>query len=143
MSVSSIDRSAIHAHVELIHSLAASLTERGKLVIAAFAEDPDQVDPKTGKLGLPLRPILAHVEIGELEKSLRIIADLTVRPRYNVYMPLAVHRHDLRPGGKGYEKDVVAVLGLVSDFDDEDAPRWVERLPISPKPAKPEPNRII
>jgi hypothetical protein len=132
MSVSSIDRSAIHAHVELIHSLAASLTERGKLVIAAFAEDPDQVDPKTGKLGLPLRPILAHVEIGELEKSLRIIADLTVRPRYNVYMPLAVHRHDLRPGGKGYEKDVVAVLGLVSDFDDEDAPRWAERLPISP-----------
>jgi hypothetical protein len=45
---------------------------------------------------------------------------------------LAVHRRDLRPGGKGYEKDIVAVLGLVSDFDDEDAPRWAERLPIPP-----------
>jgi hypothetical protein len=49
MSALPIDRSTIRAHVELIHGLAGSLAERGKLVIAAFGEDPDQVDPKTGK----------------------------------------------------------------------------------------------
>ena len=132
MSILSIDRSAIHAHVELIHRLAAPHAEQGKMVIAAFAEDPDQVNLKTGEPGLPLRPVLEHVYIGNVERSVRIIADLTVRPCYNVYMPLAVHRRDVRPGRKGYERDILAVLGLVCDFDDEGAPRWAERLPIPP-----------
>jgi hypothetical protein len=132
MSILSIDRSAIHAHVELIHRLAAPHAEQGKMVIAAFAEDPDQVNLKTGEPGLPLRPVLEHVYIGNVERSVRIIADLTVRPCYNVYMPLAVHRRDVRPGRKGYERDILAVLGLVCDFDDEGAPRWAVRLPIPP-----------
>jgi hypothetical protein len=54
------------------------------------------------------------------------------RPHYNLYMPLAIHGPDVRSGAKGFERDVIACLGLVADFDDPDAARWAERLPLPP-----------
>ena len=47
-------------------------------------------------------------------------------------MPLAVFRSDLASGGKGLERDIIACLGIVADFDDPDAAKWPERLPIPP-----------
>src|SRR5438270_2568026 len=52
-----IDPDAIRAHAELIHRLAGPLGGKGKLVITAFGEDPDQLHPKTDKPGCPLTPI--------------------------------------------------------------------------------------
>jgi RepB DNA-primase from phage plasmid len=120
----------IRAHAEIIHRLAAPLAGKGKLVIAAFGEDPDRPNPKTGAPGYPLPPLIRHVGIGDVEKTVSVICDLSSRRHYNVYMPLAVFRLDLPAGRKGTEEDVVAVLGNVADFDDPDAARWSERLPL-------------
>jgi hypothetical protein len=122
----------IRAHCEMIHTLAAPLAGQGKLVIGCFGEDPGRLNPKTGALGCPLAPRVVHVEIGAIEATDRTVADLTVGEHRNVYMSLAVFRSDLRKRRKGFEKDIVAVLGLVADFDDTDAARWAERLPLPP-----------
>jgi P4 family phage/plasmid primase-like protien len=127
-----IDPDLIRAHAELIHRFAGPLSGKGKLVITAFGEDPDDLHPKTGKPGCPLKPIVVHVEIGDIGTTVRTIVNLATRQHYNVYMPLAVFRLDLPAGKKGAEKDIVAVLGLVPDFDDRQAARWAERLPIPP-----------
>ena len=60
------------------------------------------------------------------------VSNLTIAQHSNVYMSLAVFRSDLRAQGKGCERDIVAVLGFVADFDDPDAARWNERLPVAP-----------
>jgi hypothetical protein len=121
-----IDPDAIRAHAELIHRLAGPLAGKGKLVITAFGEDPDQLHPKTDKPGCPLTPIVVHVEIGDIATTVQTIVNLATRRHYNVYMPLAVFRPDLEEGKKGAEKNIVAVLGLVPDFDDQEAGRWAE-----------------
>ncbi len=46
----------IRNHIRLIHLLAASLRGQAKVVATVFGEDPHQIDPKTGKSGLPLKP---------------------------------------------------------------------------------------
>ena len=45
-------------------------------------------------------------------------------------MSPAIYRPDLPSGAKGFERDIVACLGIVADFDDPDAAQWVERLPL-------------
>ena len=127
-----INEAAIRQHCEIIHGLAAPFAGSGKLIIARFAEDPGQTNPKTGRPGLPLTPIVVHLAVGDAETTVQTISNLTVGQHANVYMPLAVFRPDLRKGGKGYEKDVIAVLGLCADFDDPDASRWTKRLPLPP-----------
>jgi hypothetical protein len=127
-----IDADAVRAHAELIHRLASPLAGKGKLVITAFGEDPDQLHPKIGKPGCPLKPIVFHVAIGDIETTVQTIVYLARRQHYNIYMPLAVFEIDLEAGKKGAEQDIVAVLGLVPDFDDREAARWAARLPIPP-----------
>ena len=41
-------------------------------------------------------------------------------------------RRDLLTSKKGEEADIVALLGVVADFDDADAERWAERVPLPP-----------
>lgn len=131
-AISGISPDAIREHVEIIHELAAPLAGQGKLVIAAFGEDPDKPNPKTGASGYALPPLIEHVAIGDVDKTVSTICNLAKREHYNVYMPLAVFRIDLPVGKKGFENQSVAVLGLVADFDDRDAARWAERLPLPP-----------
>jgi len=126
------DVSLIRAHIEIINKLAEPVTGQGKLVIACFGEDPDQTHPSTGKPGCPLPPTVVHAEIGDVETTVQLICNLGTAEHRNIYMPLAVFRPDLPGGKKGYEKDIVALLGLVADFDDADAARWAERLPGPP-----------
>jgi hypothetical protein len=116
----------------MIHRLAAPLAMQGKLVIACFGEDPSQLNPTTGTPGCPLRPRVVHVGIGDIETMVRGVSNLTVLDHSNVYIPLAVFRPDLPKGRKGFEHEIVAVLGFVADFDDPAAARWVERLPLVP-----------
>jgi hypothetical protein len=114
----------------MIHMLAAPFAGQGKLVIGCFGEDPGPLNPKTGARGRPLAPRVVHLEIGAVEATVRTVTDLTVGKHRNVYMSLAVFRSDLPNGRKGFEKDIIAVLGLVADLDDAEAARWVERLPL-------------
>jgi hypothetical protein len=119
-----IDEELIRQHVEMIHQQAAQGNAEGKLVIASFGEDPT-----TGK---PLSPKIVHVRVGDVDCTVDEIVRLSRQPYRNVYMPLAVFRADLPPGNKGREDDIVAVLGLVADFDDPDAACWGDRLPVEP-----------
>ena len=107
-------------HAELIHRLAAPLRGRGKLIVAGYGEDP--------ATKAKLKPKVEHVAVGDVGATLAAIERLREEHR-NVYMPLTVLRPDLETGKRGEEADIVAVLGLVADFDDADAARWSERLP--------------
>jgi hypothetical protein len=127
-----IEPTLIRDHVRLIHFLSQPLTGQGKVVATGFGEDPNQNDPKTGKPGLRLAPHAVHAAVGDVQESLRGIAQFLMRPHYNLYMPLAIHRPDLRPGAKGLEQDIVGCLGIVADFDDPESARWAERLPLPP-----------
>jgi RepB DNA-primase from phage plasmid len=128
----SLDLIAIRAHVEHIHRLAAPLAGKRKLIVAGFGEDPDRANPKTEKLGGPLLPIVTHVAVGDMQGMVRAITDVARQPHYNAYSPLAVFRADLPNGKKGSEGEILSVLGLVADFDDADAARWADRLPLPP-----------
>ncbi len=67
-----------------------------------------------------------------MNESLEGLARFLKQPHHNIYMPLALFRPDLPSWAKGYERDVVACLGIVADFDDSDAAKWAERLPTPP-----------
>ena len=122
----------IRDHVQLIHMLAAPLRGQGTIVAAVFGEDPSRIDANTGKPGLPLKPRVVHAVVGGVKETLDGLARYVNLPHHNVYMPLAVFRPDLPSWAKGYERDVVACLGVVADFDDPDAVKWAERLPMPP-----------
>lgn len=118
-STSSNDR-GIRGHIEMLHSLADSTD--GKLIVASYGQDPDT--------GENIHPKVHHFQIGDVERMVAIIEQLTKDKHRNIYIPLAVMRSDLPQGKKGSEADVVAVLGLVCDFDDDDAAAFDERLPV-------------
>jgi DNA primase RepB-like protein len=122
----------IRWHVGLIHELAERFGGPGKLVIAGFGEDPDQTDSSTGKPGRRLPPQVVHADVGDVRQSLTGLSPFVKRPHQNVYMPLAIFQQDLPSFAKGYERDVIACLGLVADFDDPEAARWASRLPMPP-----------
>lgn len=127
-----IDGAALRRHVEALHALAAPLAGIGKLVVACFAEDPDEINPKTGKRGRPLPPQIKHLEIGDIVENIRVLSRGTQAQHCNAYMPFAVLRNDLGRGRKGEESDIEGVLGFAADFDDADAKNWQRRLPMSP-----------
>jgi RepB DNA-primase from phage plasmid len=99
----SFGRSAIEAHVSLLHDLAAGLD--GILILAAFEEGG-----------------LANVQrfqIGDVAGMVETIMGFDGHPRANLYTPWAVMRRDLEPCKKGTEADVVAVLAAVPDLDND------------------------
>jgi Mesyanzhinovviridae DNA primase len=123
----------LFGHCALIHDLAGRTEEQGKLIVTAFGEDPSQLNPKTEKPGLRLTPKVVHFDIGDPAPMAKYLREIAGQRHYNTYIPLAIFRADLPPGAKGGEKDIVACFGLVADFDDPDAARWEERLPIPPQ----------
>ena len=116
----------------LIRQLAASLAGNGVVVVTGYGEDPDEINSKTEKPGRPLRPKVSHAAIGKIRETLDAVSRFVKQPHYNLYMPLAIYGPDLRQGAKGSERDIIACLGIVADFDDAEAARWAERLPLSP-----------
>jgi putative DNA primase/helicase len=108
--------------VAVLHRLAQPLSGKGRLVVASYGQDP-----ATGK---DLTPKVAQFEIGDVDGMVNRIAMLSGEQHRNVYVSLAVVRPDLKQTKKGEEGDLVAVLGLVADFDDTDAANHSARLPV-------------
>ncbi len=122
-SARSINQDQIRAHVERLHVLAAPYKHKGVLGLSGFGTRPD---------GTILEPLNGHFGIGDAEAMVAAIANVGTEPYGNIYTSLAILRPDLPQGRKGGEKDVVAVLGLVADFDDPDAAAYNDRLPLPP-----------
>jgi hypothetical protein len=114
----------LESHIKLLHELASPYAGRGKLILTCYGEDPD-----TGKA---IPSAIGDYEIGDDAQMIKDAQELISIPHGNVYVPLAVMRPDLPSGKKGGENDIVAVLGLVADFDDRDAAAYATRLPLPP-----------
>jgi RecA-family ATPase len=115
----------LHHHVAMLHKLASGID--GKLVLASFGEDPTTKES--------IHPKMFHFQIGDVDSMVAGALALNTEKHRNVYAPLAVMKAELPAGKKGHADDVVAVLGIVADFDlkdDPDAGRYAERLPIPP-----------
>jgi hypothetical protein len=112
----------VHTHVAMIHRFAASCD--GKLIVASYGYDSESRQGIT--------PKVRHFAIGDVDGMTAAVRDLTGEKFRNVYAPLCVMRADLPDRDKGTEADIVAVLGLVGDFDDAGAADYSSRLPIAP-----------
>jgi hypothetical protein len=112
----------IRAHVDMVHQLAQPFRGRGKLIVASYGQNPIT--------GTDIPPRVLHFEVGEVDLMTEGIATLSRDQLRNVYVPLAVFDPNLPLGKKGGEKQIVAVLGLVADFDDDDAANYRERMPV-------------
>lgn len=111
-------------YIELLHDRAKAAGIDGKLVVAAFGEDPAS--------GRKLPAIVEHFAIGDIDGMAECVRELSEERGRNVYVPPAVMRPDLPARTKGGEADIVSVLGLVADFDDDDAANWQTRMPVEP-----------
>lgn len=123
-SVAGINTAVIREFIGKLNEKAQLSPIPGKLVLASFGEDP-----KTAK---SLSPIIIHYQPGEVDKMVSDIADLSNTHNRNTYIPPVLFRSDLPDGKKGAVNDIVSVLGVVADFDDEQASEYSQRLPIEP-----------
>jgi putative DNA primase/helicase len=120
-SIDGVD--ALKAHVTMIHQLAAPLTDKGMLIVASYGQDP--------ATGTDLQPKVEQIAIGDVAGMVAAIRSMAEEPHRNVYISLTVMRADLAARQKGYEADIVGVLGLVADFDDAEAADYTRRLPVT------------
>lgn len=111
-------------HLTNLHTLAEKTGADGQFVCTSFGEDPI-----TGK---SLCSQIAHFQIGQILEMETWIEKFTKLKHRNVYLPPVLMRPDLPKNKKSGEKDIVAVLGLVADFDDANASQWNERIPLPP-----------
>ena len=119
-----LDTAALRADLKTVSALAG---DNGKLLIASFGENITT--------GVELRPKFYCFRPCNYASAAEKFIELTNEPHRNVYMSFALLRHDLPEGKKGSEADVVAVIGIVADFDaknDKEAENWRARLPMQP-----------
>lgn len=114
-----INLSDAESHIGMLHSLSEGLD--GVMVLASFGET---------KGGMKLAPCVEHFRIGDVTGMTQRAMQLSQQPSRNVYMPLAVMRPDLPSNSKGTEKDVIAILGFVADFDKGLGNEHLERCPF-------------
>ena len=125
-----LGQTEIRSHVEMLHDLARRVGRPGVLVVASYGEDPDGINPKNGNPGKPITAKARHFPIGDVDGMVACVHRFSKDKFRNVYISLALMRPDLPQGAKGFETDVVALLGVVGDFDDADAANWENRLPV-------------
>ncbi len=118
------NKDLIAAHCKLLHEKSAKFADQGKLILASYGQNPET--------GESLQPIVSHYNNGDCARMAADCARLSQEKHRNVYIPLTIMRQDLPPGKKGGEEDIVAVLGLVADFDDARASDWASRCPAKP-----------
>ena len=109
-------------HVAMLHKLAEGLD--GKLILASYGQDPETA--------ADMPPKVLDFSVGDVAGMAAAIGQLAADRHRNVYAPLAIMRPDLPARSKGGIADVVAVLGVVADFDDPRAADYLQRLPAPP-----------
>jgi hypothetical protein len=122
-----LDGAAIEQEIALLHELATRSNVRGKLILAGYGQDPLS--------GKNLRAVVQPFALGNAKAMTTQALRFGAERHRNIYMPLALMREDLPRSRKGSEADVVAVLGIVADFDgkaDGGAEDWRFRLPMPP-----------
>jgi Family of unknown function (DUF5906)/RepB DNA-primase N-terminal domain len=138
------DRELVHAHIRLLHDLAArvkaDLGIDGQLVLACYGENPD-TGVKTGNQ-------VMKFGIGHgVEQMVDAIMALEHHPHLNVYVPFHVVRFGLGPRERGGLRDIVAVLALVVDQDaDKDKAGELPLLPhyvIESSPGNKQPVYVL
>jgi hypothetical protein len=115
------DADLIRTHVALIHERAAGVD--GLVVLSAFGGDPLTGREET----FPVE----RFSIGDVGEMVDAIMRLETRQHANAYVGLQVMRRDLPPKARGGLKDIVAVLGLVADFDGGDG-KGASQMPLPP-----------
>jgi hypothetical protein len=124
VSQQTFDKAAIRNHLELVHKAAEGA--EGAFVLCAYGESP-----QGRKETFPIE----RFAVGNVDEMTDAVMRLEGRQYANVYLGLHVMRHDLKPNARGGLKDIVAVLGLVADFDggngEEGIKQMATRLPPS------------
>lgn len=115
-----IDPAAIRAHVQMVHAMASGID--GQLVVASYGEHPET--------GAAIPHKVRRFDVGDIDGMCSAIGSLTREEHRNVYLPLHVVRRGLNGRQRGGAHDIVAVLGLVADFDDPEASEYRDRCPL-------------
>lgn len=115
------DEAAIRPHLKMISDAAIRTGKEGCLVITAFGQNSD-----TGK---DLLPLVRQFRPQNIDGMVSFIIE-NAHPHRNFYTNLCLMRSDLKRSSRGAFKDIVAVLGLVCDFDDANAADHRKRVPL-------------
>ena len=119
--IHAFDRKQVHAQISLSHEKAAGID--GVLVLAVYGEDPTS--------GRKLKFPVERFAIGDVDRMVETAMLYENREHANVYIGLHVMRRDLGAGKRGGTQDLVAVTGLVGDFDEGDG-TGESRMPVRP-----------
>lgn len=112
----------IDEHVRIMHRLSNKFS--GVMVVSGYGQNPET--------GEHLPGIVGQFEIGNMQGMTQFIKSHMNCSHLNLYMAPAIYRHGLSSKKRGSKKDIIAVLGLVADFDDERACEYLERMPLTP-----------
>ena len=116
MTNPTFDSSQISSFIKALHDAAMPLQGNGKLCVACIPAGGNST------------PFIEMFDIGDDKKAVEWILDHQA-VGYNFYAPLAVYSPD---STERKTENIRAVLGLVADFDDENAIEYRERLPALP-----------
>jgi Family of unknown function (DUF5906) len=119
------DAAALRDDVRLIARLFG--TSGGKMVATGFGEDPCGTSMLT--------PRVVHGNPADPDAFADALLSMAEEKHRNVYVGFYVVNEDVKPGLKGSEDEVRAVVGVVADFDAKDDPRageWAQRCPEPP-----------
>lgn len=107
----------LHDHVEMLHRLGAGCP--GWMIATSFGQDP--------ATGEEIKPVDIPFEVGDIDGMVAAFERLSAEQFRNIYMAPVVFRSPKR-----LKSEVSAVLAFVADFDDDDAPKWADRCPVTP-----------
>jgi hypothetical protein len=116
------NRVAIHAHLDMLHTLARGANVDGVLVLACYGEDPVSGRKNT--------PVVQRFAIGDVGGMVDAAMAQEGTPHLNVYVPWHIMRHGLVGNERGGENDLRAILALPVDLDEDTGKAG--KLPLDP-----------
>jgi hypothetical protein len=119
------DAAALRDDVRLISRLFG--TSGGKMIGTGFGEDPCGTSMLT--------PRVVHGNPADPDAFADALLSMAAEQHRNVYVGFYAANEDVKPGLKGSEDEVRAVVGVVAEFDAKNDPRagdWANRCPAPP-----------
>lgn len=115
-------------HFQMIHKATAFAEISGKMIIASYGENPET--------GEGLLPKVAQFNLGDVDGMVKAVENFSKEKHRNIYLPLcsmvSKSGHPLKSTAKGAEVNIEKIFGLCCDFDDAEASKYLERLPLPP-----------